>query len=940
MTRILIVIFFFLVTSYSNAQYKFNSLGIEDGLPHDKIITIKQDKSGFIWLGTRDGIVRYDGMELKVMRPEKPKKTSRVDNHIVAICPGSDGNVWFSTFQPGIYRYSILKDEIDYFPLNAEGRIHARDRIISIKEDLDGNLWMGTIGEMLTFDTKEFKFKRIKGVLHVNALSVNDNSTIWIYEPKNGFKLLDKEGKIIKHHKLPEDSGEFYFRYGTIVKDELNTLWAGAENALYKFDSGADSWIKVLDFKSPIMNIVFRENGELWIATAQNGVFVYNRYAEELRRVEAVVNDTEKLDELSLHDIYIDGSDVVYVASSSGVHIMDWSKQFFHFLPSTSRIEEFHTINYGGRLLESTGNTLFNLTPSINGSDIGQFKFKDLIAKKKIKEKVIGSYSHKDASCILQVKDGFYIGTIRHGLWFCSFNSNSSYKIDIPYDIFNPRTDIINDIAVDFKNNIWLACSHGVIKIPESLDKNQFVFFSGKDGEAKVLSGARCKALYLDRHGWLWIGTLHSGITKINSDTEEIVFLKRDDEVENSLSNNSISCIYEDSKGFVWVGTNGGGLNKYDRESNSFTTFSVEDGLGDNEICGVLEDNAGNLWVSHLNGMSRINLENSKIINYSKTDLGIREPFIKRNVAKLEDGTLVFGSINGFTVIAPSIVVENNKAPQVFVDNVFINGLPYKNHPGKIDIERYLTGVHDIRLKRKPTSLAFGVHALSFVSYHKNRIQYCWNDSEWHELNPGEETISISKFRTGSNILKLKAANNDLVWSDIVEVNVVLSVKKYLASLVFVIALLTGLVIVLLRYRIQKKRKTIDFKRLRNQNPELDVDTLKDEVQKLKILLKNEKPFLNSKLTLKELANKLNMPSSHLSYLLNEVMDTNFNDLINSYRIDYIIELMQDPENQKVTLLSLAFEAGFNSKASFFRIFKKQTGKTPSEYYKQLIIKK
>jgi ligand-binding sensor domain-containing protein len=125
-----LVLFFIFACTQLQGQYRFNSLGTGDGLPHDKIISIRQDESGFIWIGTRDGIARYDGRDLKVIRPEQPKETSRVDNHIVSIFPSKNGDTWFSTFQPGIYRYNLKEDKIEYYPMNAEGKVRARDRII------------------------------------------------------------------------------------------------------------------------------------------------------------------------------------------------------------------------------------------------------------------------------------------------------------------------------------------------------------------------------------------------------------------------------------------------------------------------------------------------------------------------------------------------------------------------------------------------------------------------------------------------------------------------------------------------------------------------------------------------------------------------------------------------------------------------------------------
>ncbi len=936
MANIRLVIFFIFVCIQLQGQYRFTSLGTGDGLPHDKIIAIRQDESGFIWIGTRDGIARYDGRDLKVIRPEQAQETSRVDNHIVSIFPSRNGDTWFSTFQPGIYRYSLAEDKIEYYPMNAEGKVRARDRIIAMDEDSNGNLWMGTIGEMLKFDPKGGRFQRIKGHMHVNAILVNEDSTLWIYEPGKGVLLMNFQGEILKHYPMPEVSGQFYYRNGTIVGDELNILWAGAEKSLFRIDPSSDSAEKIAGFNSPVMNLVTRKNGEIWIATAQHGLYIYNRYSEEIKKVEARLNDSDWLSETPLQDIYMDRSGVVYLASARGVHVMDWSRQFFHFFPAESRIDEFQVVNFGGRLLEPAGNTVYRVNLLENGSEIIQTRFKDLEFKKKVKEKQVAFFDHKDLSAIVSVEEGYFAGTLKHGLWFCKSGSSSPENIPIPEALFDPEKHQINDMVIDLRENIWLACSHGLLKVPASLRPGDYLFLSGMDGVGKVLSGGRCKALLLDSQGWLWVGTLHSGISLIHTDTEEIRIYGRNPGKDHSLSNNSISCIYEDSRGMVWVGTNGGGINKFNRATNSFSNVSIADGLADNEICSILEDDGGKLWVSHLKGLSRFTPETGKIINYSNHDLGVKEAFIKRNAGKLEDGTLIFGSIKGSMVFDPSLVVENNVVPQLYIDQLFVNGIPHNRDQNNLKIERSVMGIRRLEIKQKPSSLSFDVHALSGVSQHKNRVRYSWNDSDWIRLEGEEYTVNLTQFRPGKNEVRITASNNDMMWSRPETLTIHISLLPR-------ILLLTGIVLALsvgflIHYRssTRSNKKKINLRRLRNRHPEIDLDSLREEVEKIKKLLREEKPYLNPKLTLNELASMLDMPSSHLSHVINDVMQMNFNDLVNSYRVDYIIRLMNDPENRKLTLLSLAYEAGFNSKASFFRVFKKQTGQTPSEYHKGL----
>jgi len=241
-------------------------------------------------------------------------------------------------------------------------------------------------------------------------------------------------------------------------------------------------------------------------------------------------------------------------------------------------------------------------------------------------------------------------------------------------------------------------------------------------------------------------------------------------------------------------------------------------------------------------------------------------------------------------------------------------------------------------MKKRPSSLSIDVHALSGVSHHKNQIRYSWNDSEWILLEAENHTVNLTQFAPGKNELRIAASNNDMIWSDPETLTIQISLLSRLLQIAGVILFLSLVFFLLYRSNTRRIREKINLRRFKTRHPEIDLDSVRQEVDRIKALLQEEKPFLNPKLTLKELASRLDMPTSHLSYVTNEVLEMNFNDLVNSYRVDHVIDLMNDPKNRKLTLLSLGFEAGFNSKASFFRVFKKQTGQTPSEYLKQLSV--
>ena len=679
------------INKLSYAQSKnliFNNINIEQGISQSTIEAIFQDSEGYLWLGTNDGLNRYNGYEFKIYNYEEyqnsishngitditedkygniwvntvsgvnkiNKKTEKISNYTeingkikedstTEIIVTKDNNILVGTYE-GLNIYNAKEDRFDVILEEKDGILSSC--IYSIDEDINGNIWIGTeLGlNKLSKDFKVLETYTSESEIY-NIFCDDENGFVWAGSDSSGLLKIDTKTKEVKQYinniedlnSLPAN------QVGAIIRDSKGNLWVGTTNGLARYNEKNDSFDvyknKVYDKNSLVYNdvrsIIEDREGVLWVGT-YSGISIFDTESS-IKYYNAGLDDGYLLSENMVHGIYEDDEGYLWVGSrTKGVNIIDRENN-----TSKSISMENNNVIQSNSINDITGYKDFIFV----ATDAGVLKINK-------KENTIQNYNLEDGLIGENVKDIFVCD--KNYLWIGSTNGLN-------------LLDIENDKIIDMTDYV---------------DEGSYV---------------RC--VYQGQDGSYYIGFLRDGgLGIIEPNSKETKYYKNIPNDKTSISSNRIRYINEDSKGNIWIGTSYG-LNKYDPKTKVFKRYTTSDGIANNTIYGVLVDDNDNIWVSTNKGISQIDTKNNTVNNLSVTD-GLQGNEFNGNAAfKSKSGELFFGGINGLNAFYPEDVNSiNNKSKVIFdgfkvndKDYLDINGLKFDNNTENIKI-KFFTPVY------------------------------------------------------------------------------------------------------------------------------------------------------------------------------------------------------------------------------------------------------
>ena len=679
------------INKLSYAQSKnliFNNINIEQGISQSTIEAIFQDSEGYIWLGTNDGLNRYNGYEFKIYNYEEyqnsishngitditedkygniwvntvsgvnkiNKKTEKISNYTeingkikedstTEIIVTKDNNILVGTYE-GLNIYNAKEDRFDVILEEKDGILSSC--IYSIDEDINGNIWIGTeLGlNKLSKDFKVLETYTSESEIY-NIFCDDENGFVWAGSDSSGLLKIDTKTKEVKQYinniedlnSLPAN------QVGAIIRDSKGNLWVGTTNGLARYNEKNDSFDvyknKVYDKNSLVYNdvrsIIEDREGVLWVGT-YSGISIFDTESS-IKYYNAGLDDGYLLSENMVHGIYEDDEGYLWVGSrTKGVNIIDRENN-----TSKSISMENNNVIQSNSINDITGYKDFIFV----ATDAGVLKINK-------KENTIQNYNLEDGLIGENVKDIFVCD--KNYLWIGS--TNGLNLLDIENDKIIDMTDYVDE-------------------------------------------GSYVRYVYQGQDGSYYIGFLRDGgLGIIEPNSKETKYYKNIPNDKTSISSNRIRYINEDSKGNIWIGTSYG-LNKYDPKTKVFKRYTTSDGIANNTIYGVLVDDNDNIWVSTNKGISQIDTKNNTVNNLSVTD-GLQGNEFNGNAAfKSKSGELFFGGINGLNAFYPEDVNSiNNKSKVIFdgfkvndKDYLDINGLKFDNNTENIKI-KFFTPVY------------------------------------------------------------------------------------------------------------------------------------------------------------------------------------------------------------------------------------------------------
>ena len=728
---------------------RFEHLTTEQGLPHNALYAILQDQKGFMWFGTEDGLVKYDGSRMTLYKHDPRDSTSLPDSWVKAIHEDQRGTLWIGTRYGGLAALDRETERFTRYPyttVNPNEGLKSHN-VRGIYEDSAGTLWVATQKGLSTLDRATGTFTHYEhdpsdphSLTSSNVYCVIEDrtGTLWIGTWAEGLNAFDRATNTFRRYQRDPSARSSLSsnRIRAIYEDRAGHLWIGTSGGgLNRWDhqTGEITVYKNIpgDPHSLSDNKVWAihedRSGILWVGTWDGGL---NRFDPHRNRFQHFLPDASDPNSLSsdvIHPIYEDRSGILWLGSAQGVEKYNLANErFAHFTHNPTNPNSLnHPIVQTLYVAADSPETLWVGT---NGGGLNRFEgTTGRVTTYRNDPSNRNSLSHDIISSIVADTAGtFWIGMSDGGINKLDPVSGRviHYRHD-PADSTSLSDDAVRALLVDRSGTLWVGTDGGGLNQFEPAT-DTFIRYPYHLNDATKASSS-IKALYEDRRGTLWLGTFGDGLQQFDRRTGQVTSYRHDANNPGSLSHNRVASIYEDASGTIWLGTYGG-LNRFDRETGSFSYYTEQDGLLSNTIYGVVGDEVGALWISTSNGLSRFDPQSETFTNYDVTS-GLPEiQFSPGTFAKNGNGDLFFGGINGFTSFQPENLPDASYKPPIVIT-------AFKKQDEVVATD--LDSGERLELSYKDGLFSFDFALLDYAAPATHRYQYLLEGFEdsWRDAN-------------------------------------------------------------------------------------------------------------------------------------------------------------------------------------------------------------
>lgn len=771
--RVYLVILMYLVSVISSfgQEYplSFQRVNTKDGLSSNTIYTVYRDSYGFLWLGTEDGLNRYDGRKYKVYRYDANDEQGLKVNHISALCEDNQGRIWIGTTGGGLNYYDRNLDKIIAYDKTPDDRWLSA-AITSIENDYKGNIWISSYGSISVINTQGIH--NLVGAEYSKVVNFFfDKFTRFIYRDKNDQMWISTSGIIYKisknfnqitEYKIPSKSIST-IEISSITEDEEGRIWAGSSHGLFYMEKNASEFL-AFDQKSSVRlssNRVYAlgkdDKGGIWIGT-DNGLDILNTSNFSIKPFKPEISNINSLSHKSIRSIHKDQYGIYWVGTyQGGLNKYDTNLSQFGLKGINLSESNTETTSMITSFLEYKNNVLLG----VDGGGMYQY---DRETDKMLPLHLPNFKKDFTVLALEGQNEDVWIGTYQHGTLHYNFRTKQIKTYKAGEDEGDLNNNEVFCFETDSKGQLWMGTNGGGINI---LDKGSGIIkkFLGQ-GNKNLINiyppNNFIRALKEDKDQNMWIGSYGSGLSVYNPAKKSTYFYNR----ENSgLPSNYILSIHIDDARTVWVGTNGNGVGVLKKGAEKFEILSEKDGLINGVIQSIVESEDGKIWFSTNQGLSCYDKSQKKFKNYTQS-AGLQQgSFMLGAGLKMSDGEMFFGGQNGFNHFYPKNLKINKNPSKVVLTDLKIDNqivLPAENGP----ITSTLKTLDQINLKYKQNfSISFA--ALNFTVPEENQYEYrlVGFDKNWIKVDK-ELSAYYTNLDPGNYTFEVRASNNDGIWSE------------------------------------------------------------------------------------------------------------------------------------------------------------------------------
>ena len=757
----------------------FERLTAQEGLPSVAVTSLWQGRDGFLWVGTLDGLGRYDGYEVKAFRHDAGDSTTLSDNYlnIRALYEDQAGRLWIGTRQ-GLNRFDPATEQVRRYRHDPGDSLSlSHDNVLAIHKTRRGVLWIGTQEGLNRFDPTGDGFvsyhhdpQNIASLSTdgVTALVEDQEGHLWV-GTRHGLNRYDPDNDRFTRYQrdtdaLPGLTDDDVF---SLHVDRAGFLWVGTwGGGLFRINSATEQVNAYShnpdDPRSLPHDIVTAiaedQRGRLWIGTWGDGLAQLDPETDTFVQYAHILGDGGSLADNRVTAILEDRTGVLWVGTYNGLNKKITPKQFVSYTyRANDELALSHPIvtqvyeDGDGIIWVGTGGGGLNRLDRANGT----------VTVYRHEPSDPNSLSHDEVTAIWEDDGALWVATLAGGLNRMDRATGvfTRYQYDSNDPTTNPGRDRIYAAYQDTEGRVWMATVfQGLVAFDPETERYQY--YKHDPADPQSLSADIVWPLFEDHVGALWVGTLGGGLNRMDRTAGTFTRYRHDPDNPHSLSADRVLTITEDADSTLWIGTMGGGLNRFDRVTEYFRAYTTTDGLPHDDVACILPDHQGHLWIGTSGGLARFDLFSETFTNFNVADGLPSASFSVNACYKGARGEFFFGTTNGMIAFYPDSIVTNPHPPLAV-----LTGFELFNEPTTLDSS--ITHKQRITLPYNQNFIAFRYAALDFTMPSKNEYVYQLEgiDEDWI-LAGTRRYASYPNLVSGTYTFRVRASNNDGLWSE------------------------------------------------------------------------------------------------------------------------------------------------------------------------------
>lgn len=827
---------------------RFNQLNTAHGLSHNQVRTIFQDSWGYLWIGTSDGLNRYDGYNLRIFRHEPGNPGSLNDNMVSSLFEDSKGRLWVGTTQGALHLYHRENDTFEHYIFGST--------IMDIAEDHQGQLWLGTWQGLHRFDPEslarthyaaEPDYPDRLGEQRITRILIDGQNRLWIATANGLYKRNEQSDRFVRFLHADEQSGT----QGVFIRDMQRTetgrfimATAGEGVLVFHPDHGVEHRFRH-DPGNPhsvhsddLFRILRDCMGRYWVGGEDSGLSFFNHERHDFRYFQHETGNPHSLNANGISALYESRDHTLWVGTQNG------GISYLHLQPDRFEHYEFESFN----AQSLSHNQILSFAEGANGSvwigtDGGGINRFDpetgVFAAYSTAQDDPGRRIHGNAVLAIapDTQGDLWVGTYGSGVQRYSVTGDTMPRLSKNpiHPTLTPASDNIFTIH-HHGHETWMAAQGFGLSVFDH-NTQSYRHYQADRSSPGSLHSLYVQDIITDRQNRLWFATYGAGIARYDQERDAFVTYKP---AKGNFPNTIAYALHEDARGILWVGTPSG-LVRFDPKDDSYRVYNEVYGLGNAFINGILEDAHGTLWVSTNRGVSRFNTDSAEVQNF-ESDRGIRgNQLFSRSYFHDSHGYFYFGGSKGFIRFNPDdIRVDEFVAPVLITDFLIYNqpagigeGQPLEQH---ISLSDHITLPHDLSV------LTFGFVSLNFDAQKNDRYAYMLEglDPDWNHVG-SRRTATYTNLSPGTYTFRVSVTNKDgFQVPSPTELRITITPPFwrttwfYISLTGFLVALAVGV----FQHRVYSiKKRSADLERLvRQRTNELEAsnDKLKDTLNELR----------------------------------------------------------------------------------------------------------